>query len=320
MPFNQKIKPGKVAIVGAGDVGSTSAFALAQSGVVSEIALLDVNEDLMSGQVLDLAHGLPFFPPVHIHNGSSEDYSDAQVIVVTAGAKQKPNETRIDLVQKNARIMESIVRDIKAAESDAIILVVTNPVDVLTHIALIQSGLPRNQVIGSGTVLDTARFRYLLSRHCGLDVKNVHAYILGEHGDSEVAAWSMTHMAGMHIDEFCRSCQRCGNWKQEREKIVETVRNSAYHIIDYKGATYYAVAMAVTRIISAILRNEHSVLTVSTLLEGEYGLENVCLSIPCLISQQGIERIIKARLPEHEQQALEHSARVLKKAIAEAGY
>lgn len=320
MPFRGKIKPGKVTIVGAGDVGSTSAFSLAQSGIASEIAIIDVNTDLMKGQVLDLAHGLPFFPPVQIRIGTVDDYTDSHVIVITAGAKQKPNETRIDLVQRNSKIMESIINDINVVQSEAVILVVTNPVDVLTYIALVQSGLPRNRVIGSGTVLDTSRFRYLISQHCGLDVRNVHAYILGEHGDSELAAWSMTHMAGMPIDAFCRDCGKCGDWKGERERIVEQVRNSAYHIIDYKGATYYAVAMAVTRIAGAIIRDQRSVLTVSTFLDGEYGLKDVCLSVPCIIGHSGIERIISAGLASNEQEALHRSAGVIRRALQEAGY
>jgi len=311
---------GKVTIIGAGDVGSTTAFALAQSGIASEIALVDINQNLMSGQVLDLAHGLPFFPPINIHCGSVEDYADAHIIVITAGAKQKPNESRIDLVQRNSRIVGSIIDDLKSVESEAIILAVSNPVDVLTHIALMKSGLPRNQVIGSGTVLDTARFRYLISRHCNIDVGNVHAYILGEHGDSEVAAWSMTHLAGMPIDAYCNDSGSCGNWKEERDKIVEQVRNSAYHIIDYKGATYYAVAMAVARIAGAIIRNQRSVLTVSTLLNGEYDIEDVCLSVPCMIAQSGVERIIKAKLSEYELTALKRSSEVIRAAFEEVGY
>jgi L-lactate dehydrogenase len=311
---------GKVVIVGAGDVGSTSAFALAQSGISTEIALFDINENLMNGQVLDLAHGLPFFPPINIHNASVKDYADAQIIVITAGAKQKPNESRINLLQRNIKILESIIEDLTSVQSEAIILVVSNPVDVLTYISLMRSELPKNQVIGSGTVLDTARFRYLISKHCNIDVGNVHAYILGEHGDSEVAAWSMTHLAGMPIDDYCKDCKSCDNWEVEKDKLVEQVRDSAYHIIDYKGATYYAVAMAVTRIAGAIIKNQRSILTVSTYLQGEYGIEDTCLSIPCMISQSGVERIIEANLSESEIADLKKSAEIIKSAIKEIGY
>jgi len=312
---NQTWKARKVAIVGAGAVGSTFAYALAQSGIADEIAVLDLNQDLAEGQVLDLAHGLPFYPSVHIHTGQNTDYADAQAIVITAGAKQRSGESRLDLLQRNAAIMASIVDDIVAQGSHGVIVVVSNPVDILTHVALKRSGWDRGRVIGSGTVLDSARFRYLLSRHCEVDVRNVHAYILGEHGDSELAAWSLTHIGGMDIDDYCSTCGKCDDWRGERAALVEQVRRSAYHIIDYKGATYYAIGMALVRIVQAILRNQSSVLTVSTALEGEYGLSDVCLSIPCVVAETGVERIVEANLPPQEHQALSRSASILKDAL-----
>ncbi len=310
-------KARKVVIVGAGDVGSTFAYALAQNGLADEIALTDNNRELTKGQVLDLAHGLPFFPPVKIYEGGVSDYSDAHVIVITAGAKQRPGESRLDLLQKNAAIVEHIVADIVDQNSPAVILVVSNPVDILTYVALKKSGWPQGRVIGSGTVLDSARFRYLLSRHCGIDVHNTHAYILGEHGDSEFAAWSMTHLAGMAIDEYCPICGKCDDREHERSEIVEAVRNSAYHIIDYKGATCFAVGMALVRIVDAILRNRRSVLTISTLLDGEYGLRDVCLSVPSIISKKGVERVVEAHLSPAEMKALSHSASILRSVIDE---
>lgn len=314
----ERWKARKVVIVGAGAVGSTFAYALAQSGLADDIALLDQNRELAAGQVLDLAHGLPFFPPVHIHEGDASDYADAHVIVITAGAKQRPGESRLDLLQRNVAIIESIVDDIVAQQSQAVIVMVSNPVDVLTYVALKHSGWPRGRVIGSGTVLDSARFRYLLSQHCGVDAHNVHGYILGEHGDSELAAWSLTHIGGMKIDDYCPICGRCnGDWLAHRLALVEEVRRSAYHIIDYKGATYFAVGLALVRIVGAILRNQHSILTVSTLLDGEYGLRDVCLSVPCVVGEAGVERIITASLTPEEQEALERSASVLREAIAE---
>ncbi|MGC9397128.1 MAG: L-lactate dehydrogenase [Anaerolineae bacterium] len=318
---NKAWNPRTVVIVGAGDVGSTCAYTLAQSGLADEIALLDVNEELAKGQVLDLAHGKFFFPSLEIHVADKTDYADAKIIVITAGSKQKPGESRIDLLKRNAAIMKNIVFDIVAQESQAVLVVVSNPVDVLTYVAQKHSGWPRSRVLGSGTVLDSARFRYLLSQHCNIDVHNVHAYILGEHGDTEFAAWSMVHLAGMAIDDYCPVCGRCTQWDEERSKMEESVRNSAYHIIDYKGATYYAVGLALVRIVGAILRDTHSVLTVSTLLQGEYGLEDVCLSVPCIVAQEGITRIAAATLLPDEQKALENSASVLKEAIAslEAG-
>ncbi len=303
--------PRKVAVVGAGAVGSTFCYTLAQSGLADEIALIDNNSDLLSGQVLDLSHGKPFFPTVSIQAGTPSDYADAQVIVITAGGAQRPGETRLQLMQKNAAIVKSIVADIAAQDSDGVVIVVTNPVDVLTHVALKESGWERGRIIGSGTVLDSARFRYLLSRHCGVDVHNVHAYILGEHGDSEFAAWSMTHIAGMPIDDYCPICGRCENWQEDRREIEETVRDSAYHIIGYKGATNFGVGQALLRITGSILRGQRSVLTVSTMLEGEFGLHDVCLSVPSILSNRGVSRIIDNPLPEREQALLLKSASVL---------
>jgi L-lactate dehydrogenase len=310
-------KPRKVVVVGTGAVGSTFAYALAQKGLADEVDLIDANSDYAEGQVLDLAHGLPFYPPVQIRVGHKQDYADAQVIVITAGAKQAPGETRLALLQRNASIIESIVDEIVAQESQAVIVVVSNPVDILAYVALKRSGWQKGRVIGSGTVLDSSRFRYLLSQHCGVDVGNVHAYFLGEHGDSEFPAWSMTHIAGVSIDDYCPMCNKCNNWQQERERIVKTVKESAYHIINYKGATYFAIGMALVRIVGTILQDQRSVLPVSTLLEGEYGVKDVCLGIPCVVGQGGVQQIVKAPLNPEEQEALLNSASILRGALKE---
>jgi L-lactate dehydrogenase len=307
----------KVAVVGAGAVGATFAYALAQSGYAEEIAVVDINRELAEGQVLDLSHGQPFFPSVDITVGTPEDYADAHVIVITAGASQKPGETRLDLLQKNASIMESIVDDITAQTSQAVIVVVTNPVDVLTYVAQKRAGWLRGRVIGSGTVLDSARFRYLLGEHCEVDVHNVHAYVLGEHGDSEFGAWSLTHIAGLSMDDYCAICKQCNHWEAERASIMNQVRDSAYHIIDYKGSTSFGVGMALVRIVRAILRNEHSVLTVSTVLAGEYGLNGVALSAPSIVTERGVARVLEADLSEEEMALLHTSAGVLQEAIDE---
>jgi L-lactate dehydrogenase len=314
---NNHWKPRKVVIVGAGAVGSTFAYTLAQSGLADEIGLLDANHELAMGQVLDLAHGQAFFPSVQIREAQKADYADAHLIVITAGAKQRPGESRLALLQRNAKIIQDIMDEILQQNSSAVVLVVSNPVDILTYVAQKRSGWPRGRVIGSGTVLDSGRFRYLLSQHCGVDVHNVHAYILGEHGDSELAAWSMTNMAGMPIEQFCSICKKCDDWEESRRKIAEAVRNSAYHIIDYKGATWFAVGLALTRIAAAILRNQNSVLTVSAVLEGEYGLSGVSLGVPCILSQKGIERILPVNLPPEEQKALEKSATILREMLAQ---
>lgn len=305
----------KVVVVGAGAVGATFCYTLAQSGLADEIALIDKNEDLAKGQVLDLVHGQPFFPTVAIRLGSVADYADAQLIVITAGAAQRPGETRLQLLQKNAGIMRSIVADIVAQNSSAVMLVVSNPVDIMTHVALTCSGWSRGRVIGSGTVLDSGRLRHLLATHCGIDVHNVHGYVLGEHGDSEFVAWSMTHIAGMSMEAYCPICGKCTDWSSERKKIEQAVRESAYHIIGYKGATCFAVGLALVRISAAILRGQSSVLTVSAMLEGEFGLRDVCLGVPCIVSSRGVERIVESSLLESESAALRASAATLMQAI-----
>lgn len=309
----------KVVIVGAGDVGSSYAYALAQRGIAEEIAMIDVNMELMKGQVLDLVHGAPYYPTVHIHNGEKSDYADARIIVLTAGTKQKPGESRLELLKKNIAIIEGIVSDIVKQNSEAIIVVVSNPVDVLTYFALKKSGWPRHRVIGSGTVLDSARLRYMISDHCNIDVKNVHAYIIGEHGDSEFAAWSMSHIGGMSLKEFLSQKSNGIIVEEIQSSIEQRVRDSAYHIIGYKGATYYAVGLALVKITEAILLNQRSVLTVSMCLNGEYGLSDVCLGVPCLVSALGAEEIIEKNLPEGEQKSLERSAEILTSSIRKVG-
>lgn len=307
----------KVVVIGAGAVGTTYIYALLQTGMAEEIALIDVDRNRVEGEIMDLSHGLQFIPPVSIKAGEYADCADASMIVITAGAKQQSGQSRTDLIRKNARIVRSICTQIGRYPSEAVVVMVTNPVDTLTHIALECLGWPRQRVIGSGTVLDSARFKFMLSRHCGIDARNVHAYIIGEHGDSEVAAWSLSHIAGVSIDEYCRICRVC-DYEQYHKKIAEQVRDSAYHIIDYKGSTYYGIGLSLVRISGAILRNENSVLTVSTLLQGEYGIHDVCLSVPCIVGENGIVRIIDAQLAPEEQEALNRSAQAIAGALATA--
>lgn len=309
------IQSRKVVVVGAGAVGATYCYALAQSGLADEIVLTDWNEDLMKGQVLDLVHGQPFFPTVVIRSGTINDCTDAQVVVITAGATQKPGETRLQLIKKNAEITGNIAEDIAKSKCKGVMVIVSNPVDVLTYVALKRSGWEKGRVIGSGTVLDSSRFRYLLSNHCGVDVHNVHAYILGEHGDSEFAAWSMTNIAGINIDEYCPVCGKCSEWKKHRKIIEQQVRDSAYHIINYKGSTQFAVGLALVKITEAILRSQNSILTVSTLVETDFGIKDVCLSVPCVVSNNGVNRIIESPLVSEELNLLSKSASILRKAI-----
>ncbi len=304
----------KVVVIGAGSVGTTYVYALMYTGLAGEIVLIDPDHKKVEGEVMDLEHGLAFVPPVEIRSGDYSDCTDANLIVVTAGAKQVPGQSRLDLIQRNADIVKSICDQIKKCNSQAVLVMVANPVDVLTQVALKRLGWPRGRVIGSGTVLDSARFRSMLSRHCSVDTRNVHAYILGEHGDSEVAAWSMTHVAGVPMKDYCVMCQGC-DAKKGHEEITRRVRDSAYHIINYKGSTYYAIGLSLTRISGAILRNEHSILTVSLLLQGEYDIDDICLSVPCVVGKTGVERIITAQLSENEQAALKTSAQTLQKVL-----
>jgi len=308
----------RVVIIGTGAVGSTYAYALMQSGLAEEIVLLDKNPDLAEGQAMDLAHGLPFVPAAGVRSGDESDLADAALVVVTAGAKQKPGQSRLDLLRVNAAIAQDIAGALERTDPQTAVLVVSNPVDIMTYLLLEYTGWPRNRIFGSGTVLDSARFRYLISRHCGIDPRNVHAYILGEHGDSELPVWSMTHIAGLPMDRYCPRCRLCSDhWQETRARIVEQVRNSAYHIIDYKGATWFAVSLAMVRISEAVLRNEHTVLTVSARLDGEYGLRDVCISVPCVVGRAGIERIIEADLTPEEKTLLARSAATLQARIAE---
>jgi L-lactate dehydrogenase len=308
-------KARKVVIVGAGAVGSTFAYTLALRGLADEIVLIDANKDLAKGQALDMAHGQAFFPSIQIRDGGSTDYADAALIVITAGAKQQPGESRLGLVQRNTVIIQNCMDEIVAQNSQAVVLIVSNPVDILTYVAHKRSGWPRGRVIGSGTVLDSARFRQLLSKHCGVDVHNVHATIMGEHGDSEFAAWSITNMAGMPIEQFCSVCAKCDDDSAGRNRIVDHVRHSAYHVIDYKGATWFAVALALAQIAATILRNQNGVLTVSAVLDGEYGQRGVSLGVPCLMSWKGVDKVLEVELPPDEQHALAKSADTLREII-----
>lgn len=306
----------RVVIIGAGAVGATYCYALAQSGLADEIVLTDKNEDLMKGQVLDLVHGQSFFPTVVIRSGTIDDCTDAQLVVITAGAAQKPGESRLELIKKNAEITGGIAEAVANSQCRGVMLIVTNPVDILTYVALKRSGWEKGRVIGSGTVLDSSRFRHLLSKHCSVDVHNVHAYILGEHGDSEFAAWSMTNIAGVNIDEYCPVCYQCRDWKNIRKMIEQQVRDSAYHIINYKGSTQFAVGLALVRITGAVLRTQNTILSVSTLIDSEFGLSEVCLSVPCVVTDKGISRIIESPLAPNELDSLTNSANILKEAIA----
>ncbi len=305
----------KVAIVGCGFVGSSIAFALMQKGQFNEIVLIDAAVSKAEGEAMDLSHGLPYANPVDIHAGTYEEIKDAAIVIVTAGANQKPGETRLDLIAKNARIMKSIVGELKRVQMEGILLVVANPVDALTHIAYKESGLPKNRVFGSGTVLDTARLKYLLSKHLEVDSKNVHAVIIGEHGDSEVAVWSVANISGIPLSQFCE-LRGYKEHEKNMKQIADDVANSAYKIIERKGATYYGIALSISHIASCIVENAHTMLPVSVELDGEYGLEGIALSVPSLVGQNGVEKVLELPLSEQEKEKLKSSADALKKALS----
>lgn len=307
----------KVAIIGCGFVGSASAFALMQSGLFSEMVLIDSNQDRAEGEALDIAHGIPFAHPMNIYAGTYDDIVDAAVIVVTAGAGQKPGETRLDLVKKNVAIFGTIMPEIKKRHCTGILLIVANPVDILTYVAVKTSGMPEERVIGSGTLLDSARLRYLLGEHLDVDPRSVHAWIIGEHGDSEFPVWSSADVSGIPID---RICEMRGHFNHEAKmkEIAEDVKNSAYTIIQKKKATYYGIAMSVVRLCTAIVRDEKSILPVSTMQHGAFGIEGLCLSLPRIVCAQGVEAQVPIQLNEEEQQKLHQSADTLKKVIADA--
>ncbi|MBQ7543800.1 MAG: L-lactate dehydrogenase [Synergistaceae bacterium] len=306
----------KVAIIGCGFVGSASAFALMQSGLFSEMVLIDVDHGRAEGEALDIGHGMPLARPMKIYAGDYDDAQDAAVIVVTAGANQKPGETRLDLVKKNVNIFKSIMPEFAKRQCKGIMLVVANPVDILTYVAAKYSGLPAKKVIGSGTVLDTARLKYLLSEHLSVDSRSIHAFIIGEHGDSEFAAWSSANVSGVPLYDFC-TMRGHSHFEEASRKIEDEVRNSAYEIIKRKNATYYGIAMAVKRICEAIIRDEKSVLAVSSLMKDVYGVEDVALSMPAIIGKDGIEDLIPVRLDVTEQRKLRESASVLKEVISD---
>lgn len=301
----------KVAIIGCGFVGSSSAFSLMQSGLFSEMVLIDADKDRAEGEAQDISHGLLFARPMKIYAGDYDDIRDAAIIIITAGAAQKPEETRLDLVHKNVKIFEAIIPEIKKRECEGILLIVSNPVDILTYTAIKLSGFPENRVIGSGTVLDTARLRYFVGEHLLVDNRSVHAFVIGEHGDSEIVAWSSANISGIPLDDFC---EMRGHYHHEEatENIAEMVKNSAYQIIEKKRATYYGIAMSVKRICEAIVRDEKSILPVSSMMHGEYGIEDVALSMPAIIGRNGLETKVPIALNAEELEKLKESAETLK--------
>lgn len=297
----------KVAIVGCGFVGSSIAFSLIQRGLFTEMVLIDANREKAEGEAMDLSHGLPYIAAMDVYAGTYNDIADCALVIITAGANQKPGETRLQLIDKNVAILNSIIPQITSRPFEGILLIVSNPVDVLSYAALRISGYPAHRVFGSGTVLDTARLKYLLGEHLGVDSRNVHAVIIGEHGDSELAVWSGANVSGIPLSHFC---ELQGHFDHERSmaRLYEGVRDSAYEIIQRKGATYYGIAMAVARIAECVVKDERAVLPVSVALGGQYGLRGLSLSIPAIVGRNGVEQILEIPLSDDEQKALSASA------------
>ena len=297
----------KCGIVGVGNVGASTAFSLMKSGLFSEMVLIDINRERATGEAADLNHGLPFLAPMEIYAGDYRDLANAGLVIITAGAAQKPGETRLDLVRANARIFSTIIEEICKYNTDCILLVVTNPVDVLTEVTRRVSGFPASRVIGSGTVLDTARLKYLLGKRVLVDSRNVHAFIIGEHGDSELPVYSSANISGVDLNSFCEGESHLLS-RDDLQKLFVEVRDAAYGIIRAKGATYYAIAEAVRRIVTAIVRDEDAILPVSVLANGHYGLGEICISLPAVVGRSGIMRVLDMPLSPKEEQLLHASA------------
>lgn len=308
------VNPRKAAMIGCGFVGSASVFSLMQTSLFSEIVLIDADPLKAEGEAMDISHGIPFSRPMKIYAGNYDDIVDAAIIIITAGANQKPDETRLDLVHKNIGIYQSIIPEIAKRGCGGILLVVSNPVDILTYTALKLSGFPEKRVIGSGTVLDTARLKYQLGEHLGVDSRSVHAFIIGEHGDSELAVWSSANVSGVPLHQFCEM-RGYYDHDTQTERIYQNVKNSAYEIIEKKKATYYGIAMSVKRICEAIVRDEKSILPVSSLQHDNHGISDVALSMPAIIGKDGVETTVPIELNEAEENALKASADTLKKIL-----
>ncbi|MDR4949680.1 L-lactate dehydrogenase [Neobacillus cucumis] len=308
--LNKKVN--RVVLIGTGAVGCSYAYSMINQGVAEELVLIDVNEAKAEGEAMDLNHGIPFAPsPINVWSGTYQDCETADLIVITAGLAQKPGETRLQLVEKNTKIFKEIIKNIMASGFDGIFLVATNPVDILTYVTWKESGLPKERVIGSGTVLDSARLRTALGQHFNMDTRNVHAYIIGEHGDTELPVWSRSSVGVERLEEL--PAERLN--RESLENIFVNVRDAAYHIIERKGATYYGIGMSLVRITKAILNNENCILTVSSYLDGQYGHQDVFIGVPAVINRGGIREIIEIDLNAKEKQQFDHSVTVLKETM-----
>lgn len=305
------MKKRKVVLVGTGFVGMSMAYAMLNRGGVDELVLIDIDKDKTIGEEMDLSHGLPFAPQkMIIKAGDYKECKDAQVVVITAGIPQKPGQSRLELAQTNTKIMKQITESIMASGFNGIIIVASNPVDLMTYVISKVSGLPKNQVFGSGTVLDTARLRYLMADYLKVSSKNVHAYIMGEHGDSSFVPWDHAYLGCKKIKDIMKDNKHP---MEDLKKIHQGVINAAYEIIDKKKATYYGIGMALSRIVKAVLENENAILTVSTYLkDGDYGQDDIYIGVPAVINNQGVRELLYLELNEEEQSKLDNSCKIIK--------
>ncbi len=308
-------RTGKVGVIGTGMVGTSFAYALMQRSLATELVLIDIDHARAEGEAMDLNHGLPFVRPMRIYAGTYADLAGADLIVVAAGVNQRPGETRLDLLGRNAAIFRELIPAILAVNEDGIIVVATNPVDILTTIGAQIAGPAANRVIGSGTILDTARFRYLLGQHYGVDPRSVHAYIVGEHGDSELALWSLANIAGVRLVDFVGANGQ-GYDQAALDAILEQTRNAAYEIIKRKRATYYAIGLGLLAIAEAVLRDQHTVMTISSLMTGQYGVTDIAISLPTIVGRDGAEEVLNLPLSEQEVVLFQRSAAILKENLA----
>ena len=305
------MKKGKVVLVGTGFVGMSMAYSMLNRGGVNELILIDIDKDKTKGEEMDLSHGLPFAPQkMVIKAGDYEECKDAQVIVITAGIAQKPGQTRLELVETNTKIMKDITKNIMKSGFNGIIIVASNPVDLMTYVVSKVSGLPINQVFGSGTVLDTARLRYIISDYLKVSSKNIHAYIMGEHGDSSFVPWEHAYVGCKKIKDVMKDGKHP---MEDLNKIHQDVVNAAYEIIDKKKATYYGIGMALSKIVKSVLDNDNSILTVSTYLkDGQYGQDDIFIGVPAIINSNGVRELLKLELNDEEQEKLDNSCRIIK--------
>ncbi len=307
----------KITIIGAGSVGSTIAYTLSNSDLAAELVLIDINKNKVEGEVMDIIQGASFRDPISIIAGEYEDAKDSDIVIITSGIARKPGQTRLELTQTNVDILKSITPNIVKAAPNALYIIVSNPVDIMTYVFTKISGLPENQIIGSGTLLDTSRLRYALSEHFEVAQRNMHAYVFGEHGDTSFVPWSMAKISGATFDEFIEMMKPYGKDIKplDKDAMEEYIHTSGGEIISNKGATFYAIAVAVCRLCSILLSAYDTIVTVSTMMHGEYGIEDVCVSVPNIIGPDGAKGKVPVKLSDDEVKKLQHSANVLKDII-----